>query len=154
MTPLQPLITLLEQAERDRDAALAEHQQALRQHQSAIEQAAHLQQYRDDHSRRWQHRFGQQGAIEIVHCYQGFTERLNQAVSYQDHMVEHAQARVEHCKTLLLEQEMRVASVRKLIERRQGEARLAQDRREQKAADEFATRVAWSRSVAMNVSQY
>ena len=41
--------------------------------------------------------------------------------------------------------EIRVASVRKLIERRQAEARLSADRREQKTTDEFASRAAWNR---------
>ena len=41
---------------------------------------------------------------------------------------------------------MRVASVRKLIERRSHELRLAADRQEQKQTDEFASRAGWGRS--------
>jgi flagellar FliJ protein len=152
MTSIQPLISLLEQAERDRDAALAEHQMALRQHRNALAQAEQLRNYRNDHSRRWQQQFTQQGAIELVHCYQGFSDRLTQAVDFAQHGVDHAHERVAHCHTLLLQQEMRVASVRKLIERRQAEARMAQDRREQKASDEFAARLAWNQRVALGAS--
>ena len=45
---------------------------------------------------------------------------------------------------LLRGQEMRVASVRKLLERRVQELRLAADRRDQKQTDEFAARAAWN----------
>lgn len=152
MSSIQPLLSLLEQAERDRDAALAEHQMAMRQHQNALAQSDQLRNYRDDHSRRWQQQFTQQGAIELVHCYQGFNDRLSHAVQFAQHGVDHAQERVAHCHTLLLQQEMRVASVRKLIERRQAEARLAQDRRDQKASDEFAARLAWNRRVALGAT--
>jgi flagellar FliJ protein len=148
MTSTTALTTLLEQAERDRDAAQAELQAALNQHHSAVAQQSHLCQYRDDHRRQWQGKFGQSGAIELVHCYQGYSDRLNHAVDFQQHRVTHAHERVAHCRTLLLEQERRVASIRKLLERRQAETRLMQDRREQKAADEFAARVAWNRTLA------
>ena len=50
-----------------------------------------------------------------------------------------------HAKLKLRDGEIRVASVRKLIERRQAEARLSADRREQKNTDEFASRAAWNR---------
>jgi flagellar FliJ protein len=59
--------------------------------------------------------------------------------------VVHAQAALDHAKLKLRDGEIRVASVRKLIERRQAEARLSADRREQKNTDEFAQRAAWNR---------
>ena len=46
---------------------------------------------------------------------------------------------------MVREQELRVASVRKLIERRLAELRLAADRRDQKQTDDFASRAAWNR---------
>jgi flagellar FliJ protein len=72
-------------------------------------------------------------------------DRLTQAVEQQQRVVVHAQAALDQAKLKLRDGEIRVASVRKLIERRQAEARLSSDRREQKATDEFAARAAWNR---------
>jgi flagellar FliJ protein len=72
-------------------------------------------------------------------------QRLTMAIDQQQRVVVHAQGRVERLLQLLREQEMRVASVRKLLERRLQELRLVADRREQKQTDEFAARAAWSR---------
>jgi flagellar FliJ protein len=57
--------------------------------------------------------------------------------------VQAAQAGVERARDTLLAREMRAASVRKLIERRAGEQRLAHDRREQRQTDERAQQAAW-----------
>ena len=53
--------------------------------------------------------------------------------------------RGETAKAALLSAELRVASVRKLIERRIAEAVRTQDRSDQKATDELASRAAWLR---------
>lgn len=145
MTDLQPLTILLGQSERQRDAALAEHQRAQLASDAAAGQAEQLRNYRRDHEQRWSTQFAREGKIELVRCYQSFTERLTQAVEQQTRVAEHAAQQLERALSALRAAEMRCASVRKLIERRTLEQRRAADRRDQKQTDEAATRAAWTR---------
>ena len=145
MTDLQPLTLLLGQHERQRDAALAEHQRAMLASEAANAQAAQLLSYRREYEQRWGDQFRREGQIELVRCYQSFTERLTQAVDQQTLMAELATKRVETALIALRESELRCASVRKLIERRTHEQRLGAERRDQKQTDEQASRAAWNR---------
>jgi flagellar protein FliJ len=148
MNPLQPLMALLAQTERERDEAWAVTQQAAQAQQNAAAQADQLLTYRREYEQRWSAQFRTEGRIELVHCYRGFMERLNQAVEQQKRVAEHAAAQLERARAALAEQEMRVASVRKLIERRRQELRLSADRAEQKQTDEFGSRMAWGTPTA------
>ena len=145
MTDLQPLTLLLGQRERQRDAALAEHQRAVLASEAAAAQAAQLLTYRREYEQRWGEQFKREGQIELVRCYQSFTERLTQAVEQQTLMADLATKRVEAALLALRESELRCASVRKLIERRTVEHRLSAERRDQKQTDEQASRAAWNR---------
>jgi len=145
MTSLQPLTLLLSESERQRDRALAEHQRALNASDQAQAQARELHAYRSDYEQRWGTHFSRQGQIELIRCYQSFMERLTQAVDQQLRIVERARQQVERAQSALTDIELRCASMRKLIERRQHERRLDADRRDQKHSDELASRAAWSR---------
>lgn len=145
MNPLQPLMTLLGQCERERDELALACQQADMAHRRAAEQASQLVIYRSEYEQRWSLQFKTDGRMELVNCYRGFMERLTHAVEQQQAVVTHAQAQLERTRLALRDGEIRVASVRKLIERRVAEARLSADRRDQKATDEFAQRAAWNR---------
>ena len=145
MTDLQPLTLLLSQHERQRDAAFAEHRRAVLASEAAAAQAAQLLTYRREYEQRWGDQFRREGQIELVRCYQSFTERLTQAVEQQTLMADLATKRVEAALIALRESELRCASVRKLIERRTLEHRLSAERRDQKQTDEQATRAAWIR---------
>ena len=145
MTDLQPLTILLGQSERQRDAALAEQQRTQAASDAAAGQAEQLRTYRRDYEQRWSAQFCREGKIELVHCYQSFMERLTLAVEQQARIAQHAAQQAERATLALRDAEMRCASVRKLIERRIGEQRLAADRRDQKQTDESASRAAWRR---------
>ena len=145
MTDTRSLTLLLGQQERQRDAALAEHQRTLLASEAAAAQATQLHTYRREYEQRWSEQFKREGKIELVRCYQSFMERLTQAVDQQTHVAEHAAQQVERALSALREAELRCASVRKLIERRLQEQRVAADRRDQKQSDEMASRAAWSR---------
>jgi flagellar protein FliJ len=145
MTDLQPLTILLGHSERQRDAALAEHQRAQIASDAAAAQAEQLRTYRREYEQRWSAQFARRGQIELVHCYQNFMQRLTQAVEQQARMAELAAQQLAHALTALHAAEMRCASVRKLIERRVREQRAATERRDQKQTDEAATRAAWVR---------
>jgi flagellar protein FliJ len=144
MNPMQPLLALLAQTERERDQAWAEAQSAAQAHQTAATQVEQLLVYRREYEQRWSRQFQSEGRIELVHCYRGFMDRLTQAVEQQQRVAAYALAQMERTRVKLAEEEMRVASVRKLIERRQQELRLSADRQEQKQTDEFGSRMAWN----------
>ena len=148
MTDLQPLAVLLERNERQRDVAMAEHQRTVTAGQAAAAQAEQLRVYRGEYEQRWQAHFARDGAIELLRCYQGFMERLTQAVEHQARVEVHAALQIERAQLALREADMRCASVRLLIERRTRERRLADERRDQKLTDEFAARAAWNRHAA------
>jgi flagellar FliJ protein len=141
----QSLTILLGQAERQRDAALAEHLRAQTASEAAATQAEQLRAYRKDYEQRWSAQFCREGKIELVRCYQSFMERLTQAVDQQTQVAEHAKTQVERALIAVREVELRCASVRKLIERRTLEMRIDAERRDQKHSDEIATRAAWNR---------
>jgi flagellar FliJ protein len=154
MTPLQPLLALLAQARSERDTALAQHQQAQATHRAAQTQAQQLTDYRSDYEGRWNTRFTVEGSAELLHCYQGFANRLTQAVDHQGRMIDHTAKAVEHSRLELARYELRVASVSKLIERRVAELKLQSDRREQKQADEWSSRAAWNRRADGATTRY
>lgn len=145
MTDLQTLTILLGQHDRQRDAALAEHQRALNLSDAAQSQAEQLRAYRREYEQRWSAQFCREGKIELVRCYHSFMERLTQAVDQQARVAQHASQQVVSALNALRETELRCASVRKLIERRTQEHRLGAERRDQKHNDELAARVAWAR---------
>ena len=145
MSILQPLMTLLGQVERERDDLALTCQRAAQAQRNAAHQAEQLLTYRREYEKRWAHQFRTDGRMELVNCYRGFMERLTQAVEQQRAATVQAQAELDHARVALRESELRVASVRKLIERRVAEADVATQRREQKACDEFASRASWNK---------
>jgi flagellar FliJ protein len=141
---LDPLMALLGQAERERDDALAAMQRANETHVAALSQAEQLLAYRGEYEARFRDQFSRKSSIDILQCYQGFSARLGQAIDQQQQVAGHAALRLEQSREGLRDQEMRVASVRKLLERRLHELRQVADRRDQKQTDEFASRAAWN----------
>jgi flagellar FliJ protein len=142
---MDTLNTLLEQAEAERNQALANFNQLRARCDAARAQATQLDAYRTSYQQRWSLQFAQGAALEIVRCYQSFADRLETAIAQQSHAVGLAQAAQARAGDTLTANELRVASVRKLIERRALALRQASEQREQKADDEHAMRIALSR---------
>lgn len=141
---LPALQTLLEQAERERDAARAALRQAEEAEQQARDQAAQLAQYRQDCLARWGAQAGRAGTVAQLHCYHGFMQRLDQATGQQQRQCDTSAQRVAQARAQVNAREMRVAAVRKLIERRLQAVQALADRRAQKQTDEAAQRSAWT----------
>jgi flagellar FliJ protein len=148
MNPMQPLQALLAQAERERDEAWGQAQRASERHASAAAQADELLAYRREYEQRWHEQFKTGGHMDLVHCYRSFMERLSHALEQQHRVVQQAAQHVEQTRAQLQEQEVRVASVRKLMERRQRELLHTAQRQEQKQTDEFGARAAWASTAA------
>ena len=137
---LNTLSVLLEHAQTERDCALRELQDVTTLADQAKAQAEQLGLYRSDYQQRWSSQFARQGTIDIVMCYQSFGARLDQAIAHQCQVVQHANERLEMARELLIARELRVLSVRKLMERRRQEMLLSRARQDQKATDEQASR--------------
>ena len=148
MIPMQPLLTLLAQSESERDSVQAELTRVTALHQTARAQSEQLVNYRRDYETRWTQQFQTASTMTLVQCYRGFMQRLTLAVEQQQQVTKQAAQQVGHVRSALVAQELRVATVRKLIERRVAEDRVAQGRKDQKTSDEFAARSAWNRSQA------
>lgn len=146
MTPLQPLLTVLAKSEADRDKVQAELLRVTALHLAAQAQAEQLVTYRRDYETRWTQQFQTASTMTLVQCYRGFMQRLTLAVEQQQQVSKQAAHQVGQVRSAWVAQELRVATVRKLIEQRVNEDRVAQARKDQKASDEFAARSAWNRS--------
>lgn len=141
---LQTLGILLERAEAERDEAMRQLQDVQARADAARAQHGQLTQYRGEYQQRWSQQFARQGTMDIVACYQNFSGKLDQAIDSQGNVSQHAAQRVERARESLREREMRVASIRKLLERRRLESSRASERYEQKVTDEQAARAALS----------
>jgi len=144
MQHLQPLAALVAQIERQRDLALADQVKAQAASAAARTQAEQLVTYRREYEQRWSASFTREGHIELVRCYQGFMERLGQAVEQQERVAAHAEAALARAQATVREHETQLAATKKLLERRLAEGRGAALRHEQQQTDELAARVAWN----------
>ena len=142
---LHTLNLLAERITAERDTAQTHLAECIQRADQARQSAGELSQYRVDYEQRWRGQFAQTGTMDIVNCYQNFSGKLTEAIHSQEQMARHADARVETARTALLAVEMRLAAVKKLMERRMAETQLREQRQEQKASDEFAARVARDR---------
>jgi flagellar protein FliJ len=140
-SPQQPLIALLEQAQAARDEAFAQFESGRRAHDTARQQLQSLHDFRKQYQDRWQQQFSHSGGMEIMRCYQDFMTRMTDAESEQQRRTEAARVYMERCQAVLIERERKVAAVDKLLDRREREQALKQDRRDQKATDEMAARL-------------
>ncbi len=142
---LHTLNLLAERITAERDTAQTWLAECIQRADQARRSAGELSQYRVDYEQRWGRQFAQAGTMDIVNCYQNFSGKLTEAIHSQEQMARQAEARVETARTALLAVEMRLAAVKKLMERRLAETQLREQRQEQKASDEFAARVARDR---------
>ena len=135
---MQALYQLLDHERRGRDAALLGLRDAEGFADAADTQAQQLEAYRSEYVERWSTRFRQPGSAALLQCYQGFMQRLEQAIAQQRAAVQLAQTRLTQARQTLTDNERRVASVEKLIERRAQQEQRHSARREQSHTDELA----------------
>jgi len=135
---MQALFQLLDHERRGRDAALLSLHDAEGFAEAADSQVQQLEAYRSEYVGRWSARFREPGSVALMQCYQGFMQRLEQAIAHQRAAVQLAQMRLEEARRALTDNERRVASVQKLIERREQQEQRRGARREQSHSDEIA----------------
>lgn len=132
------LATMLELAARQRDTARAALMQAEGASNRALAQLDQLVAYQAEYRTRAPGRAGLAAPIELLRCHQGFMGRLDQALLQQREAVKNADAELHRRRQHVQQAELHLASVQKLIERRQAEHARAEARREQRQTDESA----------------
>jgi flagellar protein FliJ len=143
---METLHTLLEQSESQRNIALAAFNQSRARRDEARTQARELETYRNDYTARWSGQFQRGAAHEVLRSYHQFAARLELAISQQTQALTICEQALTRANDALTAHELRVASVRKLIERRHHELRQGMERREQRAEDEQAQRMRTQRN--------
>ena len=146
MKRLALLKTLLEREQKRRDEQMAAVRNAVANVEAQQQQADGLAGYRTEYCQKWSAQFQQAAQMEILRSYHGFLSRLDQAITQQKSVIEHAQRMVEAQRQRLVEREIRVATVERLIKRREALLAKVADRRDQKNLDELAQRLSSTRA--------
>ena len=140
MSSLNAFVVAVDLAERQRDAA----RQALKNVQGARQAAqAQLEQltgYAAETQGRWGLNAGAAVQPEVMQHHYHFMGRLDHAIDLQTRTLGGQDQRVAQARQALLQAELRLASLRKVLERRRADLARQQQRREQKQTDERASR--------------
>ena len=132
------LSVALEMALRQRDEARRLLQDARGARQAAQDQLDQLEGYARETQNRWGMRPNAAVQPEVMYHHYQFMGRLDHAMGLQTGVLGAHAERVQAAEKSLLEAELRLASLKKLVEKRQRDAMQAQARREQKQTDERA----------------
>ena len=138
MSALSALSDAVDLAERKRDEARRLLQDALRAQQAARNQMEQLQGYAQETQNRWGMRANAHVQPEVMYHHYQFMVRLQHAMDLQTTVVASHEGRITAAQQALLATELRLASLKKLADKRRKEIELLQTRREQKQTDERA----------------
>ncbi|MBS0507936.1 MAG: flagellar export protein FliJ [Proteobacteria bacterium] len=145
MGSLNAFVVAVDLAARQRDAARQTLQNLQGARQAAQAQLDQLSGYAAETQQRWGMREGAAVQPEVMHHHYQFMGRLDHAIGLQTQAVSGQDQRVLQAGQALLQAELRLASLRKVLERRRAELVLLQQRREQKNTDERAAQRAAAR---------
>lgn len=111
---------------------------AHRNRSNAKDQLEQLESYGADTDARWALSSQAVSSPEIVLHYYQFMDRLQQAIVLQRRVVGDLEREVQDAQQLLLEAEIRVASLNRLMKRKEAGLRKLQEGREQRQMDQLA----------------
>ncbi len=138
MSSLQAFLVAVEMAERQRDAARQALQDIRRTRHAAQQQFDQLQGYAGEIQDRWGARENMAVKPEVMHHQYQFMDRLGQAIGMQTGVLDEQAGRVQAAEQRLLQAELRLSSLKKVVDKRRRELEQLQARREQKQTDERA----------------
>lgn len=150
MSSLNAFVVAVELAERQRDAARQTLGRVQSARQAAQAQLVQLSGYAAETQGRWGMRAGAAVQPEVMHHHYQFMGRLDHAIGLQTQALSGQDQRVDQARQALLQAELRLSSLRKVLERRRAELALLAQRREQKQTDERASQRAAARMGAMD----
>ena len=138
MSSLNALSVAVEVASRKRDDARKVLQDTLAAEQAARAQLNQLEDYARETESRWGMKADTTMQPEVMYHHYQFMNRLGHAASIQKGVVGDQSARVQAAQRALLDAELRLASLRKVVEKRLNDLAMQQQRRDQKQTDERA----------------
>ena len=138
MSNLSALMVAVEVASRKRDGARKVLQDTQAAQQAASEQLDQLEGYARETEARWGMKEDTAVQPEVMYHHYQFMDRLGQAAVLQTGVVSDQSHRVNTARQALMEAELRLASLRKVMEKRRQEIELQQMRKDQKQTDERA----------------
>lgn len=138
MSSLSALQVALDVAERRRDEVRQVLLEQQRMQQAGQAQLDQLTVYAEQTQQRWGARADALVQPEVMRHHYQFMGRLDEAIGMQTTVVHNQAARVEMARKGVLDAELRLASLKKLVERKQQERDRVQMQREQKQTDERA----------------
>ena len=133
-----PRTTAYLRAEREAARQLAHCQGLLGK---AEAQLGELERYRADYQQQWITEGSKGVSGQWLMNYQRFLSQLETAVGQQQQSLEWHRANLEKVRALWQQRYARLEGLRKLVQRYLDEARMAEDKREQKLLDELAQRL-------------
>ena len=136
---LAPVVDMAQRAERAAAVQLARAQGQLTQAEVKL---GELERYRSDYQQQWL-QSGRQGVSgQWLMNYQRFLSQLESAIGQQQRSVNWYRDNLLKVRQQWQERYARLEGLRKLVQRYRDEARMAEDKREQKQLDELAQRLA------------
>lgn len=134
-------LTLLNQLAADEvEAAMQTLAKAMQQLEQAQQQQAMLAQYQQEYEQQWQQVLQNGLKADLYRNFQGFFSQLELAVRTQNVQVEQCQAMVQQQRLHLQEKQRKQKSYEVLITRAETLQAKAENKRDQKMMDEFASR--------------
>ncbi|MDP3519842.1 MAG: flagellar export protein FliJ [Hydrogenophaga sp.] len=116
----------------------------------AEQQLRQLQDYTDEAEMRWKHRASQGVTPQLLHHHRQFMGRIDEAIRFQDDVINRLKGDVEHCEQTVLLAERELASLSRFVERKRMEQLQHLERQEQKRNDEMAANVHRRQQQAQN----
>ena len=138
MSSLKAFQIAVEMAERQRDAARQAVQDVERARHAAQQQLDQLEGYAAETQGRWGVSADATIKPEVMYHHYQFMDRLSHAIGMQGGVIDGHAGRAQAAAQALLQAELRLASLRKVLEKRQRDIALLQTLREQKETDERA----------------
>ena len=138
MSALTALTVAVEVASRKRDAARQALQDALAAQQGARAQLDQLEDYARETQARWGMKADTAMKPEVMFHHYHFMDRLGHAAGVQTGVVGDHASRVAAARGALLEAELRLASLKKVVEKRRADVERGEMRRDQKQTEERA----------------
>jgi len=139
------LATLIDLAQRETDDCAKRLGAALKAVEDCQQKLQMLASYRDDYAQRFEASMANGITPMAYRNFQAFMVKLDSAITGQQQVVSHAQARSDHEKARWQEAERKRMSYTTLENRAQEMALKMENKRDQKAMDEHAARQAYYR---------
>jgi flagellar FliJ protein len=140
MTISGGLVVAMELATSKRDAAGQALAQVIQRHAHAVQQLEQLQAYATDTQGRWSVSARTSTTPQIVGHYYQFMAQLDHTVGLQQGVIADVQRQCQAARQVLLDAEVMLAGLQRLLDKRRRERQRRLAQREQQQTDEFANR--------------